>query len=278
MKVLITYDDRIRHDSTAVYFYHAFQKLCTVVKAYPEELEYIKPGMFDLHIKIDDGLFPTTFPKALHPSAYYVIDTHIDASQRLKTANESDFDYIFCAQPDGINHEWGNGKAEWLPLACSPDHHYVPWKQPKRYDVCFIGGCSPNWQSKRIERLDKLFKAFPNFYFGNLFFNEMAMKFAASRIVFNSAFSNDINMRVFEAMCSGSLLLTDKQNWQELFEGGAHLVAYDNDDEIVSMADYYLKNPEQREVIAIRGQKEVLEKHTYSHRAKEILNKCKSTK
>ena len=42
------------------------------------------------------------------------------------------------------------------------------------------------------------------------FMDEMADLFSASKIVFNNAVNNDLNMRVFEALCSGSLLLTDQ--------------------------------------------------------------------
>jgi hypothetical protein len=35
-----------------------------------------------------------------------------------------------------------------------------------------VGNTQPNWQSRRIERLDKLFKALPNFWIGNKFFEE----------------------------------------------------------------------------------------------------------
>lgn len=277
MKILLTYDDRIRKDSTAVYFYHAFSKLCDVVMVYPEELPNINPKSFDLFVKIDDGLFPTYFPPEFHPSVYYVIDTHIDAGQRQEVVAKSHFDYVFCAQKRGAEMSWESQNVFWLPLGCDPEFHSIPNKQPKKHDVCFIGNVHPFWQMRRVERLDKLFKAIPNFYFGNVFFKEATRKYAESKLVFNSAHSDDINMRVFEGMCSGSCLFTDKQDWQGLFQPGVHFLEYSNDSEMLDIAEYYIKNNKEREKLAMQGQKEVLNNHTYLKRAKEILEKCKVT-
>lgn len=275
MKLLLTYDDRIRQDSTAVYFYHAFSKLCDVVKVYPEELPYINPKSFDLFVKIDDGLFPTYFPPEFHPSVYYVIDTHINAKQRQEVVAKSRFDYVFCAQKRGAEMSWESQNVSFLPLGCDPEFHSIPVKQYKKYDICFIGNVQPGWQQRRVDRLDVLFKAIPNFYFGNVFFKEAARKYAESKLVFNSAYSDDINMRFFEVMCSGSCLLTDKQDWQGLFQPGVHFLQYSSDKQMIEIAKYYIENNNEREKIAQQGKDEVLKNHKYLHRAKEILKTCK---
>lgn len=278
MRILITFEDRIRPDSTGVYFRDAFSKLADIVYCHPEELEFINPKKFDLFVKIDDGLFPTKFPDDWHPSVYYVIDTHIDAKQRQDVVKESKFNYVFCAQRPAIDLEWECENVNWLPLACDPNYHYAPGKACKQYDVCFVGNVQPGWQNRRVKRIDTLFKEFPNFYFGNVYFRDMALKFQESRLIFNSAYSNDINMRVFEALCSGSALLTDKQNWQLLFKDDYHLISYSNNEEMIDKAKFYLKNAASREAIAKRGQINVMDHHTYKHRAEEILKICSSTK
>jgi spore maturation protein CgeB len=58
----------------------------------------------------------------------------------------------------------------------------------------------------------------------------------------------------------------------DLFEHGKDLVVY-QDDEIVDVARYYLSHESERERIAETGRREVLEKHTYDHRADEMVRR-----
>ena len=77
---------------------------------------------------------------------------------------------------------------------------------------------------------------FPNTFVGRKFFEEMAQTYSASRIVFNRSIRNDVNMRVFEAVACGSLLVTNDlaENGQaELFADGVHLVTYRDADELL---------------------------------------------
>ncbi len=103
--------------------------------------------------------------------------------------------------------------------------------------------------------------------------NEMAEHFSASRIVFNNAINNDLNMRVFEALCSGSMLVTDRalgSGLDEFFADKKHLIIYD--DEIIEQTiTHYLNNEPERERIANEGRKEVLAKHTYCHRTDTMI-------
>lgn len=274
MKVVLELEDRIRPDSTCVYFKRALEKLVDLTVVYPEELKYIKPGTADLFLRVDYGV-NNPFPAELKPSAYYVIDTHIDFEWRRDMAKVADFDYIFCAQKRGAEEKWHTDKVSWLPLACDPDTHKIPNRRPKKYDICFIGNTQPGGHARRVERLDLLFKHIPNFYYGNKFFREVTLKYAESKLVFNSAYSDDINMRVFEVLCSGNCLLTDKKDWNGLFVPGEDFVEYENDLDMIEKAIFYLENDEERELIAKTGQAKVLAGHTYLDRAKSILEKFK---
>jgi spore maturation protein CgeB len=58
----------------------------------------------------------------------------------------------------------------------------------------------------------------------------MAETYSASRIVFNRSIRDDLNMRVFEALACGSMLLTNalppESGQEELFVDGTHLATY----------------------------------------------------
>src|ERR1019366_5993912 len=100
-------------------------------------------------------------------------------------------------------------------------------------------------------------------------------KMSQSRIILNEAIHDDLNMRVFEALACKKLLLTeDIPAVRDHFVDGEHLVLFKTVDEAVEKARYYLDHTEDRERIAKAGYEEFLDKHTYMHRAKEILKVC----
>lgn len=57
-----------------------------------------------------------------------------------------------------------------------------------------------------IERLRRRFRST---FVGRAYFEELARIYSAARLVFNRSLRSDVNMRVFEALASGSLLLTN---------------------------------------------------------------------
>lgn len=203
------------------------------------------------------------------PSACYLIDVHLSLERRLEFAKN--FDYVFIAQKEYLPKfkEAGIERVFWLPLACDPDIH---GKKPgeKIYDINFVGSLN---NQRRIELLNKLKGRF-NLYYERCFLEKMAEVFSQSKIVFNNSVNNDLNMRVFEALCSGSMLITDEagaSGLADLFKDKKHLVIYRDEEELMELAGYYLKNDSERERIAEQGRKEVLSKHTYEHRVSEMI-------
>ena len=233
-------------------------------------------GSFDYHFWVDwgeDALMPMLNYTPLappRPNIYVVSDTHLGYDYRLSRARE--FDWVFCNQMravedfvrDGIPKE----RCIWLPHAAEPKA-YPKKDMIKKYDVGFIGNVG-DWN--RVDFLDRMFKEFPNFFYGKRLFEEAAEIFSQSKIVLNISIKDDINMRVFEALSTGSLLLTNElPTLPHLFQDGVHLVTYKNFDDAVEKARYYLEHDEERERIAEAGYKEFMKKHTYEHRLKTVL-------
>lgn len=245
-------------------------------------------GQYDLNVHVDwgeDGLTgilpykPIDLPK---PVAYWCSDTHIGNGTandsypyRLATAKKADF--VFVAQKRAQEEFKRDGvDAIWLPHAVEPLAYPKGELLSKRYDVCFVGHIN---SKNREDALNTLFATFPNFYYGQGLFEGVAAKFHESKIVFNIAMTDDINMRCFEAMASGSFLLT---NWiptiEELFEDGKHLVLYRSEEEMIDKAKYYLAHEDEREKIAQAGYAEVIAKHKIQDRVDVILREFMKTK
>lgn len=245
-------------------------------------------GKFDLHIWVDwgeDGLSwkEWELPKDGGKTVYVCSDAHLGYKYRVNKAKK--FDYVYVNQFDMVEKFAKDGvKAKWLPHAAEP-LAYKKFDVIKKYDVCFIGHLQDvkNYNGfSRVDALDRLFKEFPNFYFGSRnpafpeinLFEDAAKKFCKSRIVFNISIKDDINMRVFETLSTGSFLLTNYIPTLDKLFGTNHLGAYNSLNDMVKKAKYYLENEEEREKIAAEGHKEFMAKHTYKHRVERVLKEC----
>jgi O-antigen biosynthesis protein len=247
-------------------------------------------GKFDYTFWVDygeDGLpvdHTWKIPKSGGKTIYIASDTHIDEGYRLKRAR--DFDYVFFNQKRALQEFEGTPDtkyAGWLSHAAD-ETCYKKSEILKKYDVCFIGHLQDvkNYNDMtRVEALDRLFKEFPEFYYGTRnpafpeinIFEDAALKFCQSKIVFNISIKDDINMRVFETMATGSFLLT---NWvptlHDLFVPGEDLVTYTNYDEMIKKAHYYLEHEDERIKIAESGYNKVIKYHTYKKRIETVLD------
>jgi O-antigen biosynthesis protein len=185
-RVALIFDDRIRPDTTGVYVRGALAELVEVVHIQPDQTDSILSSGFDLYLSIDDDT-EHRLPAALHPRAYWAIDTHRDFPARFERSAPCDL--VFAAQRDGAERLRAAGidSATWLPLACDPAVHRKH-EVPKRYDVAFVGHRGPG---PRDDLLELIHKKFPEHFLGAAFFDEMARIYSASRVVFNRSIGND---------------------------------------------------------------------------------------
>ena len=275
MRILACFEGRVRPDSTGFYLVSALRSLGHHVDhIYPEKIHTITGG-YDLYLNIDSGIY---FPwnNNLHPSHYFAIDTHI-IDFRLKLVEESAFDTMSVTHSAGLNYPWKCKNISWIPVGADNDIHYVGLKE-KLYDGCFIGNFHNNLAGPRVEMLDVFFKAAPNFFFGSRTYRDMTEKFAQSKLVFNRSIAAEgVNMRVFEAMCSGSCLITDRvPDLDKLgFIDKGHYFGYSSKEELDELTRMLLHEDSLREKVAKNGRQFILVKHTYIHRMKDLLSKIK---
>jgi glycosyltransferase involved in cell wall biosynthesis len=289
-RVAIYYSNKFgRNDGSPLYYFNVLQHMpeFETLHLLPEG-DTRRYGKFDYHFWVDwgeDGLPWTewSIPSDGGKTIYVASDTHLGKDYRFKKAEQ--FDHVFFNQKDAVEefNKTSRKKAIWIPHAVEPQA-YPDIEIVKKFDICFIGHVqeSPNYNGiARIDALDRMFKEFPNFYYGSRhpafpgknLFEDAAKKFSQSKIVFNISIKDDINMRVFESLATGSMLLTNYiPTLGELFEDGKHLVMYKTLDEAVEKAKYYLEHEQEREKIALEGQQECLAKHTYQKRVEKIID------
>ena len=280
LRVATFYESRLgRNDGSPLYYTHAMRQLGIEVVHLSSQYPPDDFGKFDAYLWVDwgeDGLtnilpFKPISLKDYHPSLYVTSDTHLGFDYRLQKARE--FDNVFCNQKRAVEEFKEAGVvAKWLPHAVEPMAYPAEPEAIKKYDIGFVGFVT---FPKRVDMLDTLFKAFPNFWFGQKLFEEAAAIYRQSRIVFNTACVDDVNMRVFEVLATKSFLLTEwVPTLDELFIDGVHLVTYKTMDEAIEKAKYYLEHEDEREKIAEAGYKLTMELHTYKQRILKAFSEC----
>lgn len=248
-------------------------------------------GKFDLNVLVDYGEDVLGIPidwEIPHPNVYWAFDTHIDDKgyqYRLNRAKQ--FDHVFLCHKaqiapfirDGIDP----AKIHYLPVAAEITG-FRPYPIMPKWNWSFIGHLN---SEHRIDLVDRFIKEFglgdqqgylgyriPQIL-GHCVLDDAAKKFSMSRITINDAIKLDLNMRVFEAMaCKTALLTQDVEPIHEFFKDGEHLVLYRSIEEAVELARALLADEKGRARIAKAGYEEVVAKHTYHHRALEILKVC----
>ena len=268
-RVALIFDNLARPETTGVYCRRALEQLVEVEHFLPTELHQIPRDGFDLYLNIDDGLH-YRLPEHLRPCAWWAIDTHLDFDWCRDKAQS--FDRVFTAQHDGAERLQRAGlPASWLPLACDPEIHR-PHRLDKEWDVCFIGNLL---EGERADLLRLIQQHYDKTFVGQRYFEEMARTYSQSKTAFNRSIRNDINMRVFEAMACGTLLLTNDlfENGQpDLYQDGVHCATYRTPDELLEKLRFYLSHDVVRERVSRAGQAEVHNHHTYWHRMHLLLS------
>lgn len=229
----------------------------------------------DLYLWIESvpGYHPSKLEKVTCPKACYFIDSHLNLEHHLRWATQ--FDHVFVAQREYVEafRKAGIRSVHWLPLACDPEVHSKK-TESKHFDIGFVGTVTQG--TRRHHLLQELAKNRFLVEPKRCFWDEMALHISRSRIAFNNAIRNDLNMRVFEAMSMGSFLLTDQaenSGQEELFQAGEDLGVY-QDSTLVDNCRRWLILEEEREAIAARGQQLVHQAHTYAHRCEDLLAVC----
>jgi len=220
----------------------------------------------------DMGIFPVNYEQLGIPSIWWGIDTHNDYRKHLRISRL--FDHSFIAQQSFVEKLKIDGirSVSWLPLAYPKQKNQAASRD---LDIAYVG--STDW-SKYPER-GLLLKAISDAH-GRIFVGQATPKrmfeiYEKSKVVFNYSPMNDLNMRFFEAIGSGAVLITNPivdNGVEDLFEKNTDFLEYSSLQDLTSTLEKLLIEHDTIHNISSNGLKKVLENHTYHHRAEAILN------
>lgn len=246
----------------------------------------LSPSLRELESRLPDGFHPRLllwidsgqmwlapgYAQIDAVKAAWFIDTHLGAPHRLEIARH--FDYVYLAQKAQVEEFRAAGvrRVTWLPLAASEDLHNLP-PRDRDLDVAFVGGMASLSGEVRRHFIDAVREHFPNHFIGQCWPHQMAEYYARAKIVVNMCVNQDVNMRVFEAMAAGALLITDPAiGLDDLFEEGTDLLVYRGVEEAIALIRAHLDDNEARERIAAAGREKVWREHTYAKRIAWMLD------
>lgn len=204
------------------------------------------------------------------PTACLDIDTFGWTDFRVRWAML--FDYVFTWHPSYVQRfqQAGHPRVFALPHAvdgalfenCAVDLERI-------YDVGFVGKSGLSQYRRRDRVISKLAKRFrTNDCRREYSTEEMAEVYQRSKIIVNvsrAEFPQEANMRCYEAMAAGALLMTgiptELTEWG--FREGEHFVGWRIEEEIPDLVDQFLCREEQLGTIARAGQGRALKDFTY---------------
>ena len=221
----------------------------------------------DLIINIEPCAKIISYPG--RKSCLWEIDNHIHLGSCVDKYQE--VDNVFITQKH-FQPLYPDKKTTWLPLAAYPDLHKLYKDEKVIYDVGFLGN---DTYPRRSDLLDKIGKKYKLLRSTAKPGEEYARKLSQCKILFNCSLHHDMNMRVFEAISVGRLLLTDKVDGQDdIFKEREHYVIYNEWEDLDKKIEYYLNNDKERERIAKKGANYVHATQTYKNRIETILQTC----
>lgn len=226
----------------------------------------------------DFPLLPKGLTTAPIRTACFQFDTFAFTVRRMRWAMLFDLPVVFHPGFDDRFRKAGHPGPHLSYHAADRDLFDVPGKE-RSFDVGWVGSVAGSFYHSRRRVLARLAEEF--------FMNdwrrfhrpeEMADVYQRSKVVVNIArddYRQDANMRVFEAMAAGALLITALPT--ELtaigFEEGAHFVGYHEENEINEVIRRYLADETARKRIAELARETVLREHTYDCRVKALFER-----
>lgn len=147
---------------------------------------------------------------------------------------------------------------------------------PEIYDVGFAGAVSNALLHKTRRELINAMRQQYNVRVSNTVRNNITEFYSQSKTVFGASdFDYELytSNRFFVALGCGACYITKKFKGIELLaENKKHILYFENKEELFDLLNYYLSHDSEREKIRQAAAKLSLEKHTYEHRMRNILD------
>lgn len=261
--------------------FRAFTMLGHNAKFFPfEKWGEATKESFDFAFYVDNADYHI-YQKLDCPTFYWASDTGVEGGFRCLTQGQM-CDFVFYSQARD-SALYPNG--EWLPHA-----HDITYDKPlnffenRKYDISIIGNFDTRKDRIRIRELvESNFRKSHNIFIKNdVAFEDIFDIYNNTKIVLNHNTYlerlklKDLNQRTFESCGAASVCLMHKDSY-DLEKAGfipnENCVLFDTDEDAIEQCRWLLQNINIAENIGFNGRNLIRHKHTYVHRAMQIIQK-----
>ena len=247
----------------------------TILRACPE------PPSAIFHFESVWPLLPQGLLQSEIPTVCFQADTYAFTHRRIRWSSLFDHVAVFHPGYDRLFLRAGHPGAFLLPHAVRREYYEGP-ELDREFEVGWVGRFDGAPYKGRAKCLRQLSRAFlTNDISRSYSVAEVAEIYRRSQIVVNVGrddYPQDANLRVFEALASGALLITAVPS--ELtalgFEEGIHFVGYREDREILPLVKKFLGCEGERICIGQAARAKVLREHTYDNRVQTLMDRLGS--
>ena len=191
------------------------------------------------------------------------------------------FDYVFVWHPSLAPLYRAAGHPKVIALAHAADGELFglnPIREGRPFDLGWVGAFNYAHYDRRRQIIQDLASRFRMNEYGRRYTKEdTADVYKRSKIVVNVSredFPQEANMRCYEAMAAGALLITgmptELTEWG--FREGEHFIGWRSEAEIPDLVDRYLRHEQRREGIARAGQDLTLRDFTFQRCRDKIIS------
>lgn len=291
---LCAVEDMTRVRRSSFGYFQAFSKIINTICISRDswldsrKLDEILPSHIDPILILNTDSWPRRIPDNLteipFPTGNFNIDTFEIPEKRVRFSMLFDYSFVFHPGFDKVFKDLGHPTTFFLPHAVEAELFDENFERDKTYDVGWVGRLDGNNYSFRRDLVLELSKRFKtNDISGFYSPEEMSRIYKESKIVVNISrddYLQDANLRCFEAMASGALLITPiPTELSEIgFSEGVHYIGFQSKAELFKKIEHFLIHDKQREKISQNAKNLVLKEHTYNVRAQQILDILNSHK
>lgn len=265
-----------------------------------EKAAQMKPDVIFMHIQNSESVDVETYRRLSKIS--FVVNYTFDCRNNEKTQwlyNLVPILGLVCfSNQDDVDECVRRGHDNAMVLQSSfDDGIYKPSSESSRNGIVFIGNNTENTNleferaKERREMVDFLSYSYPSDFsvYGigwakSQFINpkeEVAIYQKALIVINHNHFERELytSDRLWRAMACGPLVLTKYfKGIEKMFSRGEYLDWWSSFEELKQRVDYYTRNPAQTKLMSIRGSQQVLLKHTWTARIKEMMDFIKTLK
>lgn len=221
---------------------------------------------------------PSGIERADFPIFGLIGDYNLSLNQMLPVLGC--FDHFFCdTKGVRIFNKLGFDNCEFFCLYGYDPELHQDYNLKKDWDVLFIGNLNRAVQQEReklLYRLVKMAGKYKVHVSTGTFGDDYARHLNRARLVFNYSIRGEANMRFFEAMACGAVVMNNHLDELDLlgFRPDEHYLVYEDlQDAVIKYFEEW--NDERRESIRVNAN-QVLSKHSYDNRARSLLERIKN--